>query len=190
VSFALWGVASKAMNRWFTGKAHPAWRVAQWCTTGLLWSVWIMQDASNIAVFLPRQMSWWHFAGFALTVFFGLGLLFKKGGERVQKVVDEKSQVVDVRSATVIDLVYAGILYYFKILSEIPMSTTWVFIGLLAGRELSMALRKSSGVSLRDAAKLVAKDFAAVTFGLLVSLVLAYSVNDAFRVEVNALFGA
>ncbi len=190
VSFLVWGAASKVMNRYFTGKAHPAWRVGQWITTGLLWSVWIMQDASNIAVYLPRQLSFWEFGGFALVVFLGLGLLFKKGGERVQKVVDEKSNVVDVRAATVIDLVYAGVLYYFKIYSEIPMSTTWVFIGLLAGRELSMALRNTSGVTVKHAAKLMAKDLGAVTVGLVVSLVLAYSVNDAFRLEINAMLGA
>jgi len=189
VSFLVWGAASKIMNRYFTGKAHPAWRVGQWVTTGLLWSVWIMQDASNIAVFLPRQLSWLEFAGFAGIVFLGLGLLFKKGGERVQEVIDEKSNVVDVRAATVIDLVYAGVLYYFKIYSEIPMSTTWVFIGLLAGRELSMALRQTSGVTVKHAARLMAKDLGAVTIGLVVSLVLAYSVNDAFRIEINSLVG-
>ena len=189
VSFLVWGAASKAMNRWFSGEAHPAWRVGQWATTGLLWSVWIMQDASNIAVYLPRQMSWLEFGGFAGVVFLGLGLLFKKGGERVQAVVDEKSDVVDVRSATVIDLVYAGILYYFKIYSEIPMSTTWVFIGLLGGRELSMALRRSSDVGVKGAAKLIAKDLGAVTIGLVVSLVLAYSVNDAFRTAINEMVG-
>ncbi len=189
VSFVVWGAASKAMQRWFVGDAHPAWRVGQWLTSGLLWSVWIMQDASNIAVYLPRQMSGWELGGFALVVFFGLGLLFKKGGERIQKVVDEKSDVVDVRAATVIDLVYAAILYYFKVHSEIPMSTTWVFVGLLGGRELSMALRKTSGGTLRDALRLMFKDLAFVTLGLLVSLVLAYSVNQAFRTEVNAMVG-
>lgn len=189
ISFIVWGIASKAMKRWFTGVPHPAWRVAQWGTTGLLWSVWIMQDASNIAVYLPRQLSYWEFGGFALVVFLGLGLMFKKGGEKIQQVVDEKSEVVDVRPATIIDLVYAAILYYFKAVSEIPMSTTWVFIGLLGGRELAMALRRSSGVSIKDASKLLFKDLGFVTIGLVVSLVLAYSVNDAFRVEINSMLG-
>ena len=41
----------------------------------------------------------------------GLGILFRSGGERIQRVVDEKSNVVDVRAATVIDLLYAVILF-------------------------------------------------------------------------------
>ena len=189
VSFLVWGATSKLMKRLFTGKAHPAWRVGQWITTGALWSVWIMQDAANVAVFLPRQMSFWEFGGFAVVIFLGLGLLFRKGGERVQEVVDEKAEIFDVRAATVVDLVYACILYYFKVHSEIPMSTTWVFVGLLAGRELAMALRKTSGVSVKKAAKLMGKDLGFVTIGLVVSLIVAYSANEAFRVEVNSMFG-
>jgi thiol-disulfide isomerase/thioredoxin len=37
------------------------------------------------------------------SIFLGLGLLFWQGGERIQEVVNEKSAVVDVRPATIID---------------------------------------------------------------------------------------
>jgi len=188
-SIVLYLLLAKAFEKWFTGEAHRAWRPAQWVTSGLLWSVWIMQDAANIAVFLPRSLSIWQFLPFAGVVFIGLGLLFRMGGERVQEVVDEKSSVVDVRQATVIDLIYAVILYVFKIQSEVPMSTTWVFIGLLGGRELGMALRKTSGRGVKDALKLMGWDVAKVTIGLIVSMVLAYAVNESFRNQINALFG-
>ena len=77
-----------------------------------------MQDAANIAVYLPRQLSFTEFLRFSLPVFFGLGVMFKMGGERIQQIVDEKSQVVDVRSATIIDFIYAIILLYFKMHSK------------------------------------------------------------------------
>jgi len=199
-SFAGYGVAfgtsivvylllAKVFAGWFQGEPHPFWRPAQWVTSGLLWSVWIMQDAANVAVFLPRSLSVWQFLPFAGVVFVGLGVLFRMGGERVQEVVDEKSSVVDVRQATVIDLIYAVILYVFKVQSEVPMSTTWVFIGLLAGRELAMGIRNTSGRSVREALRLMAIDFAKVTIGLIVSVVLAYTVNESFRTQINALFG-
>lgn len=189
VAIVVWLSLTKAFDRWFTGEAHPAWRVGQWITSGLLWSVWIMQDASNIAVYLPRQMALWHFGIFALVVFLGLGVLFKMGGERVQKIVDEKSGVVDVRAATMIDLVYGVILYVFKEVSDVPMSTTWVFIGLLGGREIAMAIRKSSKISVKDAARLLGKDVLFAGVGLAVSIVLAYAVNESFRAEVASVFG-
>ena len=58
-------------------------------------------------------------------------------------MVTEKTNTANVRSATVIDLTYGAILFFFKVLSRVPMSTTWVFIGLLGGRELALRLRHS-----------------------------------------------
>ncbi len=178
-AIVVWIALSKLFERWEkAGPAKPYWRVFQWCTTGLLWSVWLMQDASNVAVYLPRSLSFVEFGAFAAVIFVGLGFLFRFGGARVQRVVDEKSRVVDVRAATLIDLVYCIVLYIFKIQSEIPMSTTWVFVGLLAGREIGMAIRGTNEGSLKEAFKLMGKDLLYVLIGLGVSIGLAMAVND------------
>ena len=56
-----------------------------------------MQDAANIAVYLPRSLHVFEFIAFTSIVIIGLGLLlFYKGG-RIQKIVTEKSVVTDVR---------------------------------------------------------------------------------------------
>ena len=44
-----------------------------------------MQDAANIAVYLPRSMGFTQFLGFAGVVFIGLGLLLYYKGGRIQK---------------------------------------------------------------------------------------------------------
>jgi hypothetical protein len=111
------------------------------------------------------------------------------GGEKIQEIVDEKSGVVDVRSATVIGFVYALILFYFKMHSKVPMSTTWVFLGLLGGRELAMALRKSSGRSWKAAATMMGRDVGLATIGLVVSVVLATLVNDVVRDAILSSLG-
>ncbi|MCB9529412.1 MAG: hypothetical protein H6703_16630 [Myxococcales bacterium] len=187
VAGAIWLGLGPLMKRRFVGKAHPLWHFAQWGTAGALWSVWLMQDAANIAVYLPRSLSGMQFAAFAGVIFVGLGILLWQGGEKVQAVVDEKADVVDVRAATTINLIYAAILYIFKVQSKVPMSTTWVFVGLLAGRELAMALRNSGseGRSLRFAAKLVLKDLFYVTIGFIVALTIAAAINPIVR---DALF--
>ena len=178
----LWLTLGRYMKKKFVGTPAAFWRPLQWITTGTLWSVWLQQDAANIAVYLPRNLNPGQFAGFALFIIAGLGLLFFQRGERIQQVVDEKSQVTDVRAATIIDLIYAFILWYFKIKSKVPMSTTWVFIGLLGGRELAMSLVKANeGATVKDALKLMGKDVAFVTFGLIVSIVLAVAINDVVR---------
>ena len=104
-------------------------------------------------------------------------MLYYKGG-RIQKIVLEKSVVTDVRFATLIDLIYCVILFYFKLHSKVPMSTTWVFIGLLAGREIGMAIRKSGSNSLLKSFALAGKDFSFALIGLIISIAIAIGVND------------
>ena len=174
----IFSAIAKISQKYFTGKAKFGWTIAQWITTGSLWSVWLTQDAANIAVYLPRSLSFAQFAGFAGALFIGLGLLLYYKGGRIQKIVTEKSVVTDVRFATLVDFVYCIILFYFKLYSQVPMSTTWVFIGLLGGRELGMALRRSGSNSVSKSIKLILKDFSFAMIGLVVSIAIAIGVND------------
>ena len=114
-------------------------------------------------------------------------MLFYLRGDRIQRVVSEKSAVLDIRAATLIDFVYAVILFGFKEVSTIPMSTTWVFIGLLAGREIAVTLRGHGDRSFRNGLRLAGRDVLYATIGLVVSVALAVAANPAFRA---ALFGA
>ena len=116
-------------------------------------------------------------------VVLGLGWIFKNGGDKIQEVVDEKNNVTDIRAATIIDLLYAIILFYFKIHSKIPMSTTWVFLGLLAGRELAIAIQSRGGLGVRtpnQALQMLSKDAGMATIGLVISLIVAFMVNGGF----------
>ena len=178
IGFLVWVGLQRKLEQWFTGKAHPIWSVFQWITTGTLWSVWIMQDAANIAVYLPRSLTIFEFSLFALAIILGLGWMFRMGGEKIQEVVDEKSSVVDVRVATVIDFFYAIILFYFKMYNKVPMSTTWVFLGLLGGRELGIALRSKEFRSPKEAISMITKDASLAGIGLVVSFVIAIAVNQ------------
>ena len=171
-------VISKYAKKYFVGEAKFGWSIAQWITSGTLWSVWLMQDAANIAVYLPRDMAFTEFMGFAMVVFIGLGLLFYYKGGRIQKIVTEKSVITDVRFATIVDFIYCIILFYFKLYSSVPMSTTWVFIGLLGGREVAMAIRKTGSHSFGHSVKLVLKDFSYAMIGLIISIAIAIGVND------------
>ncbi|MGF1510938.1 MAG: hypothetical protein ACFB9M_15705 [Myxococcota bacterium] len=182
-SIVLWGTLGRFMHRRFVGEPHPAWWPTQWIVSGLLWCLWVSQDAANIAVFLPRFMSFFQFVGFASVIVAGLGLLFLLKGDRIQTIVNEKSSIYDVRAATVIDFLYAIILFVFKIVNNVPMSTTWVFIGLLGGRELAYAWSVGERRFL-DAFRMMGRDILFAFIGLLVSLVLAASINDDLRQRI------
>ena len=178
IGLVIFLLVGRMFKRLFVGKPKGYWTYLQWITSGTLWSVWLMQDAANIAVYLPRSLNVGQFIIFAAVVTIGLGfLLYHKGG-KIQKIVLEKSNTTDVRFATIIDFVYCIILFYFKLHSKVPMSTTWVFIGLLAGRELGMTILSVSKNSISSTLRIIGKDFLFATLGLIISIVIAVSVND------------
>ena len=66
------------------------------------------------------------------------------------------------------------------------MSTTWVFIGLLAGREIGMALMKTGENSMTKSIKLGVKDMSYALIGLIISIAIAIGVND--QLTMNSMF--
>lgn len=191
-SFVIWVFLEKLFKRLYKGNASLLWTVFQWITSGTLWCVWIIQDAANIAVFLPRSLSLAEFIFFSTFIFFGLGILFYYRGDKIQEIINQKSNTVDIRSATLIDLVYAIIMIAFTKVNPIPMSTTWVFIGLLGGRELGIDIANrfelDSKTTHRNTLDTIVKDILRAAFGLFISICLAVLANKSFANELNNLF--
>ena len=158
------------------GVAIPSyWVLLQWLSTGFLWSQWLIQDLANIFVYLPRELSLpWLIFGVGVLVTL-LGIVFYQFGGEIQKIVTSKTDTTDIRAATIIDFIYGMVLLVFKEWSDMPMSTTWVFLGILAGREfaLSMYLADTQGqVTARKVMLDASKAFA----GLAVSVILAFGL--------------
>ncbi len=203
VGMAVYAATAPTLERWFLKTAdtqhNPMWVVLQWVTTGYLWSVWLIQDFANIFVYLPRNLPILNEAGeiigresslsfmgaslgMALIAIFLLITFANRGGP-VQKILLTKTSVTDIRSATVIDFIYATLLFIFSgnlqdfgiPISKVPMSTTWVFLGLIAGREFSIATIdkvRSTGAT----ARIVGMDLAKATMGIAISVALALSM--------------
>jgi hypothetical protein len=188
VSFIIYILLSRYFKDKFKGKPNPAWAVAQWVTSGALWCLWIMQDAANISVFLPRKLSLLELAVVIGVVFVGLGILFYNKGGRIQQIITTKADITDVRPATIVDLIYSFLMAFHLIYSTVPMSTTWVFLGLLGGREIAMNLRKSNHKSMRKTFLVVGKDILLAITGLVISIIIAYAVNVYVRNEINSWF--
>ncbi|WP_309397828.1 hypothetical protein [Cerasicoccus maritimus] len=182
-------------------KPHPFWTVFQWLSTGFLWSMWLVQDLANIFVYLPRQL---HVGGLVISLL-GMallqGYLIRQRGGKIQNIVTKKTNTIDVRSATFIDLLYGLVLLFFKVdyipklfaamdlavpwPPKMPMSTTWVFLGLLAGREIGLALvmRHRSKKKLRnmvfgDAGKAVMGSVVAICLAMIVPILITPVPED------------
>ena len=176
VALVIYRFVANKMTVYFnqtTDQEHSTkWVVLQWISTGFLWSQWLIQDLANIFVYVPRQVPL-EFLMFAIVVFIVLlGIILYQRGGAIQKIVDTKTDVTDVRAATIVDFIYAIILLIFKEWSNIPMSTTWVFLGLLAGREFAISMIVNH-VSKHRTSRNVSKDAMKLMFGLALSVILA-----------------
>lgn len=187
LSFLVWYFSYNLIKKFFKSrKTHAAWTAVQWTVSGSLWAVWVMQDGANIAVYLPRSLDLTQFLIFSLTIFAGLGVLFYLRGDKIQGVVSEKVRMSDIRAATLVDMTYVILLIYKLFISTVPMSTTWVFLGIIGGREIaiSLARTKKGKKHRKKAGRMIFRDFSSAMIGLFVSIALALGANPSIREEL------
>ena len=177
-AYLFWIVVSRVLDekKSIRDEHKETWKKLQWLSTGFLWWSWLTHDVANIAVFLPRQID---IKILLVILLFFVGVMFfifKEGGGSIQKIVLNKTNTKYVRSATIIDFVYAIILFYFKELNSVPMSTTWVFIGLLSGREMAITTL-SKHRKMKKLFPIISQDFGKLVIGMTVSVAIAMLVN-------------
>tara|TARA_B100000315_G_scaffold26469_1_gene22788 strand:- start:328 stop:1293 length:966 start_codon:yes stop_codon:yes gene_type:complete len=172
-AYVCWIGISKFINEKFdeitTNWKITFWRNSVWVTTAFLWATWLMHDVANIAVYLPRKLDFSLLVIVLIYFTILLFYIFYIHGGPIQKVVLDKTGTRYARSATIINIIYALVLYYFKELNNLPMSTTWVFVGLLCGRELAISTMNKD-YKLKYVFPLIGKDFVKMIFGLSVSI--------------------
>jgi hypothetical protein len=179
-AYICWIVISKFINEKFdeitTGWKISFWRNAVWVSSAYLWAAWLSHDVANIAVYLPRQLDVTLLlivvAYFTILLFY---IFYIQGGV-IQKVVLDKTGTRYARSATIINTIYAVVLYYFKELNDLPMSTTWVFVGLLCGRELAISTMNKE-YKFKYVFPLIGKDFIKMVFGLSISVGIVLAIH-------------
>ena len=164
-----------------SGAAIPRYWVAlQWASTAFLWSQWLIQDLANIFVYMPRQLSVsWLAFGVVVLIAIQAYIFYTFGGV-IQKIVLSKTDTTDIRAATIIDFIYGLVLLLFKEISNIPMSTTWVFLGLLAGREFALSMYLAD-TDVKQTVRKVTMDALKALSGLIVSIILALGLPYIHR---------
>lgn len=181
IAYGVWVILIRFINEHqpVTDKTHiKRWKIAQWVLTGWLWSVWLSHDMANIAVYLPRQMSFLQLLFVLLVTVSCLGIIFYQRGGEIQKIILSKSGARYVRSATLINLVYGSVLLILKEYSHFPISTTWAFVGMLCGRELAVYKLHNKGKQLKAVFPVLTRDFFKITVGLSMSIGLAMWVAN------------
>ncbi len=172
-AYLLWTIVARHVKKnphWWN-HVPPFWSKLQLVSTSFLWITWLMHDTANECVFLPRDISVNMLLLYLGTTFFLLGLIFYLKGGKIQQVVQRKSEVINLKQVTIIDFFYGVLLLIFKVINPIPMSTTWLFVGMLAGREIAMTqtLKKKQ----RESFVGVGWDFLRLVIGLVISVGVA-----------------
>jgi phosphate/sulfate permease len=152
------------------------WGVCQLIVTGILWASWLVQDMANIVVYLPRKLNIELGDFVEIYLILGLALVFYFKGGKIGNIIANKSHTKFTRSATVIDLFYSFLLIFFTVYNNIPMSTSWVFVGLLCGREFALKTLGKRVTDNGDIFHIVASDLLKLIIGMLVSIALALTV--------------
>ncbi|OAV45843.1 hypothetical protein [Lewinella sp. 4G2] len=166
----------KFINNPITPGEKRTWTVLQWASTGFLWGQWLIQDFANIYVYLPRALTLTEILvslGILLTM---LAIIFYSKGGNIQKIVKQKTNTTDIRSATIVDFNYGLILLFFKEFSQVPMSTTWVFLGLLAGREIAIRYRLELDKEPSDLARAKSFHYAGLGMNVVLLALIGYVV--------------
>ena len=184
-----WGFGIWLLERWIfrqnqdSQEISKIWFVIQWFSTGFLWSMWLVQDMANIFVYLPRNLNFISMGVCTLILCVGLCMLIVIGGGPIQAVLRSKTNTSDLRSATLIDFMFGLCLLFKAFLSNFPLSTTWVFLGLLAGRELALRIRELEQKNIftnqmyGSLSNVIGSDLGKASVGLIVSLVIALGIQ-------------
>ena len=181
VAIIVWQLVTKALDKRFidnkiTASQKRNWTILQWGSTGFLWGQWLIQDFANIYVYLPRALTGMEIAlslGILLAM---LAFIFYTKGGNIQKIVREKTNTTDIRSATIVDFIYGILLLFFKEFSNVPMSTTWVFLGLLAGREIAIRYTIELIKEPSDLKKAPLWHYAGMALNVVILLLIGYVV--------------
>ncbi|MFB5652736.1 hypothetical protein ACE5IS_19005 [Leptospira wolffii] len=189
----VWGILVKVDPKEYYDDHMPdprterKWAILQWFSTLFLWGAWLAQDAANIVVYLPRQLNFWEL-GLAVSVLvLALGIILYTNGGTIQEIVTEKSDIQWSKAATIVDMVYACILIFFQKISNMPMSTTWVFLGMLAGREIVLNFLTYRDAPYLETFRKVGKDVFLASLGIAVSILIFLLASQIYPEKTSFL---
>ncbi|HSQ97787.1 MAG TPA: hypothetical protein VLL98_03655 [Rickettsiales bacterium] len=186
-SFIIWYFLLKFFKKIFedfSDSKIKKWRIFQWISTGMLWIIWLIQNTSNIVVYIPRRINIY---SLILIIMLGIVMIgftiYNKGGP-IQEIVDEKTDMSNIHYTAMINFSFAIMIALMTCIGTIPIATTWMFIGILGGRELAIAKYETNQeLSLKDrykiAEKKIFRDLVLAGLGIAISLSF-YMINTTF----------
>ncbi len=178
VSFFIWSFIYKNLTNIIKNtneEVNKFWNIIEYITTGLVWIAWNILSICVFVVFVDRQFNIYELVIFNLIVIFILYLLINNSGGKIEKIIKEKRGSNNKKTTAIFNLLFAIILLYLQFFSNVPLTTTWVFLGLLAGKELAMTYVESnlfvSGRNMKASLAKIIVDLNKAVIGIVFSLI-------------------
>lgn len=150
------------------------WNIVEYATTAFVWMAWNILSICVFVVFVDRQFNVFELVIFNLIIILILYILISNSGGKIEKIIKEKKGSNNKKTTAIFNLLFAMILLYLQFFSNVPLTTTWVFLGLLAGRELAITYTElglfSSGRSTKVSLTKIIMDLNKAVVGVVFSL--------------------
>lgn len=176
VSFFIWNFIKKHFNHLMKMDAKPNlfWNIMEYVTTSLVWIAWNMLNICVFVVFVDRKFNIYELIAVSLIVLVVLYIIMTGNNKQIEEIINEKNETENKKSIAVFNLVFALILIYIEFFSNVPLTTTWVFLGLLAGKDLSDSFSENiifSNSKTKKSILKIIKDLHKAIVGIVFSLI-------------------
>lgn len=150
------------------------WNFMEYITTALVWIAWNILNICVFVVFVDRDFSIYELLAVNIIVIFVIYIIMVNSGGQIEKIIRDKKDNANKKTTAIFNLLFAIILLSLEFFSNVPLTTTWVFLGLLAGRELALSYvekgifaDKKSKISLVKIIKDLNKAIIGIVFSLI-----------------------
>jgi hypothetical protein len=108
-----------------------------------------------------------------------LASVLSNKSNKMQEILSSKKNANNLKINVLINLLFSAILFIFKIISNISIATTFVFLGILAGKEVAIAFSESDifGKTYKKTILTVLRDINKCILGVCVSLAFVIFIN-------------
>lgn len=148
------------------------WIIIEYLSTAMLLGIWLVTSTCTFTIFLPRVFTIKYLILFIIVGIFSILVILYNDNTTIKKIIGNKSDI-NYKSGAIFNILFAMIMLSVQYISKIPITSTWVFLGVLAGRELAIAGSKKNNNSLNiiQSLKNDLSDLYSAILGIIFSLV-------------------
>ncbi len=175
ISFIFWNILYVEFKKILKKKDnHKFWMIVEYISIGILWCCWLNTCVSSFMVFLPPKLDLKHLLLLLVigTIIISI-ITILRSNDKMEQIIEEKTDVNNIMFSVLFNVLHSVVLVVLKLNSEVPIATSWIFTGLLDGRELGIVTKKSNSFSdqkYKLCLKKIVRDLCFNTIGIIISL--------------------